>query len=44
MTIYGVDSFVIGNRNVIGLNSNEFAVLLMSGVNSYVSPAVTALP
>ena len=44
MTIYGVDGFVVGNRNVVGLNSNKLAILLVSIVDGYVSPAVATLP
>ena len=44
MAIYGVDGFVVRNRNVVRLNSNELAILLVSVVDGYVSPAVATLP
>lgn len=44
MPIYSVDSIVVCNRNMVGLNSNELAILLVSFVDGYVSPAVTTLP
>lgn len=41
MTVYGLNSIIIGDTDMVGLNSHHFAIFLMSSINKKIALATS---